>query len=142
MSRRRGKVCKRRKLNISTLTLGRKKTVKKLAEEYNYMDISLDFGEEFGKKGIVVGSSMLISIIENSLKLLFGEVGASTVFDVVKYRERNRRAILRFYERCHKAWLMRVYDIFSEIYSCSSTRVPFLVSQVQRKLNLKHNFIL
>ncbi|XP_076362658.1 ribonuclease P/MRP subunit p14 a isoform X2 [Tachypleus tridentatus] len=99
MSRRRGKVCKRRKLNISTLTLGRKKTVKKLAEEYNYMDISLDFGEEFGKKGIVVGSSMLISIIENSLKLLFGEVGASTVFDVVKYRERNRRAILRFYER-------------------------------------------
>ncbi|XP_013786657.1 ribonuclease P protein subunit p14-like [Limulus polyphemus] len=99
MSRRRGKVCKQRKLNIRTLTLEYKRSKRKVINEYNYMDVTLDFGEELGYRGIPVDSSMFVNIIENSLKLLFGEVGASIVFDVVKYREKNRRAILRFYER-------------------------------------------
>uniref|UniRef100_A0A131XJQ9 Putative ribonuclease p 14 subunit n=1 Tax=Hyalomma excavatum TaxID=257692 RepID=A0A131XJQ9_9ACAR len=59
--------------------------------QYVYMDVSLHFEEP----GEDVDAAMFKYIIQQALKRSFGEVGASIVVDVLKFREEDLRAYLR-----------------------------------------------
>lgn len=60
-----------------------------------YMDIQLDFGEEFGNSGIEMDINKFKYAISLAMKKLYGEMGYITSIDVLKYKEKDRRAYIR-----------------------------------------------
>ncbi|CAL1276689.1 unnamed protein product [Larinioides sclopetarius] len=60
-----------------------------------YMDIRLDFGEQYGLTEIPMDVKKFKYAIFLALKILHGDMGCSIPVDILKYREKDRRAIIR-----------------------------------------------
>lgn len=60
-----------------------------------YMDIRLDFGEEYGFSEVEMNEAKFKYTILLALKILYGDMGCTIPVDVLKYREEDRRAFVR-----------------------------------------------
>lgn len=77
-----------------------------------------------------------------SMKILFGEVGASITVDVLKYDTEKQRAILRcpseFYVKLHSCLTLRGdYGGSSCVYKVHQTS-PFLLSLLSNSRTYRH----
>nr|XP_042904752.1 uncharacterized protein LOC107444448 isoform X2 [Parasteatoda tepidariorum] len=71
-----------------------------------YMDIQLDFGEEYGGKPLDMEINAFKYAIFQALKNIYGDMGCIISVDILKYREEDRRAFIRVPSRSHQFWLV------------------------------------
>lgn len=96
--------------------------VYKNASVYHYMKISLIL--ENGNKSI--SAPQFKQLIISALKDLYGEIGAAFPFDLLKFDESSRTAILRVYNR----GLVKLWSALTLLGSFQEVACAFRVIQV------------
>ncbi|XP_034440371.1 ribonuclease P protein subunit p14 [Hippoglossus hippoglossus] len=98
------------------------RVVLKNASPYHYMNVCLVLEDESTKLSAVEFKQFIIS----GLKSLYGEVGAALSFDLLKYNEDKRTALLRVYSR----GLVKLWSSLTLLGSYQNQACAFRVLQV------------
>ncbi|XP_054710365.1 ribonuclease P protein subunit p14-like [Uloborus diversus] len=100
-----------------------------------YMDIRLDFGEEYGNSAVEMDEKLFRYAISLALKILYGDMGYIIPVDVLKYREEDRRALIRLPAReLVKVW--SALSLFSKYDDLDCMFRIYKVTPVLACLNL------
>ncbi|CAL1276687.1 unnamed protein product [Larinioides sclopetarius] len=100
-----------------------------------YMDIRLDFGEQYGLTEIPMDVKKFKYAIFLALKILHGDMGCSIPVDILKYREKDRRAIIRIpSKQVTKIW--SALTLFSSYDDLECTFKVYKTTPVLSCLNL------
>ncbi|KAF8768048.1 Ribonuclease P protein subunit p14 like protein [Argiope bruennichi] len=99
------------------------------------MDIRLDFGEQYGETEIPMDIKQFKYSIFLALKTLHGDMGCSIPFDILKYREKDRRAIIRFQSK-HITAIWSALTLFSSYDDLECTFKVYKATPVLACLNL------